>query len=391
MTHSTEPAPARGGRSVPDTSGTGARIPAAPHKWRDLIMPLKACARRLELNGTDIHFLEVLISFTAGEHLTLDPSGRLIVFAGNAAIARRMGISGDSTVNRCIRRAEARGLVQRVLSPNRKRYRRVGSDGSVLRSYGIDIGPLVAGHQRLHQIAAELAAEDTRAEALRLDCVDTLSRLRRLEARLGHLATDRLDELQTTIADATRCLRRRPVFCHLAALLDTLRSAVRLWSNRADDALVPDPMSSSDARNEQHKDQTLQTVSVETAGADDDLSEGDIARALPTLTAILAEKSTRRDLADALDNTVKLLPNATASWERALETLGMTRAALLLGYILERGDSIANPGGYLHRLVTRYRTGRLSLPQLIRTCLPRLPPASPPAAQAHWTSGAPCS
>ncbi|WP_198666220.1 plasmid replication protein RepC [Tropicimonas sp. IMCC34043] len=342
----------------------------APHKWRDLIAPLKRCAGRLSLNGTDLHFLEVLVSFVDGDYLTLDRDGRLVVFAGNAAIARRMGLSGDSTVNRCIRRAEACGLVQRVMSPNRKRFRRVGGDGTVLRSYGIDIGPLVAGRGRLQQIAAEVAADAARIEALRLDCADELARLRRLMQRLDP-RTLRLEDLAAAVTDFARRLRRTPTIDRLTDMLVQIRSVLARWTTSEAQPVATAGVSDAVAQSERHIDQTPNTPVDEAAAKEKNttVTEQDITRAFPTLTAILAQSRGPREISDALDNTARLLPNSLESWKHAVASMGTANAALLLGYVLERGAEIANPGGYLRRLVDRWGRGELELGQLIRSRL----------------------
>ncbi|NDR55440.1 replication initiation protein RepC [Aliiruegeria sabulilitoris] len=361
MKQITSPAIERAGRVVSEAPRIGLARFAAPHKWRDLSDPLKICAKRFRLNSTDIHFLETLLSFVPDDHLTLDPTGRLIVFASNAAIARRMGLSGDSTVNRCIRRAEDRGFVQRIMSPNRKRYRRVGQGGQTLHSYGIDIGPLVAGHERLRMIADEVLTEAADIEALHCDCADELGRLRRILDKASTVSAAMLE----TMKDFTRRLRRVPVLDLLSTLLDEIREAIDLWKTPVKDTNDPARLSDAVAHSERRREHN-QNISIDEAQPKTELTEAEIARALPTLSAILAEKKGAREIMGALNDTAKLLPNSDRAWSYAVSTLGPMQAAVLLGFVIERGEKIVNHGGYLRRLVDLSKHEHLSPIELLR-------------------------
>lgn len=361
MKQITSPAIERAGRGVPEAPGIGLAEFAAPHKWRDLSDPLKICARRFELNGTDIHFLETLLSFVPDDHLTLDPTGRLIVFASNAAIARRMGLSGDSTINRCIRRAEDRGFVERVMSPNRKRFRRVGKGGQVLHSYGIDLGPLIAGHERLRMIADEVLAEAAEIEALHCDCADELGRLRRILDRATNVSSTMLE----TVKDFAKRLRRVPTVDLLRTLIAEIREAISLWKTSMNNPVDAAVLSDAAAHSERHKEHN-QNTSIDEDQPQSELTEAEIATALPTLAAILAEKRGAREIMGALNDTAKLLPNSDRAWSYAVSTLGPMQAAVLLGFVIERGERIANHGGYLRRLVDLSKLEQLSPTELLR-------------------------
>ena len=318
--------------------------PAGPHKWRDLMAPLRRCAPHLGLNGTDIHFLDVLLSFVPGESLTPDPDGRIIVFAGNAAIARRMGLSGDSTVNRSIRRAEAQGLVRRVMSANGKRFRRLGAEGQVLRAYGVDIAPLAAMTGRLAELAARLAEEAAALEALRLDCIERLALLR--------------DTLPAEdLASYRKCLRRKPCRETLASLRDQLGAL-------ASGLPGTDDPGRSGSQCEQHKER-IQKNSKRKDRHRTPLDDGAIIRAFPRLTRLLAASETPGNVPATLARTAALLPRTEEEWAGACAAMGPARASVLLGYVFERALEIRHPGAYLASLTQHWQAGDLELADLV--------------------------
>ncbi|WP_108257662.1 replication initiation protein RepC [Mangrovicoccus ximenensis] len=340
MTHFPDPAARRDGTGLPAAPVTGAQTALALHKWRDLMDPLKACAAELGLNGTDIHFLDVLLSFVPGERLALDRRGECIVFAANATIAARMGRSGDSTVNRCIRRAEERGLVRRVMSPNRKRYARAG------RAYGIDLAPLAETHGQLMGLLAEVEAQAARTEELRRDCADLLAKLKQQPGT----CPERIAEFQ-------RRLRRKP----------TEDALIRLGSDIAACLNTAIPGGSGD-RNEQHSKHQISNTLDKPEPRTDPVDETDIARAFPSLTAMLSP-SARTPLQRQLDDAALALPGIRRAWQRSSDKMGPGPAAILLGTVLERHERIANPGGYLRNLTDRWMRGELDLDNLVHASL----------------------
>ncbi|WP_172330232.1 plasmid replication protein RepC [Mangrovicoccus sp. HB161399] len=354
MTHFPEPAIRRGGTGLPSAPGNGA---LAPHKWRDLMDPLKACASALDLNGTDIHFLDVLLSFVPGDRLATDAGGRCIVFAANATIAARMGRSGDSTVNRCIRRAEERGLVRRVLSPNRKRYCRTGRNGETLRAYGIDLAPLAENHARLMALLAQVEEENARTDTLRRDCAELLAQLK----MRGGICDG-------TLVDFRRRLRRKPAMAALTDLRAELAECIATTSGSAI------PGDSAD-RNEQHIEHHTPNTLESRKAKDDGLREEDIERAFPLLASLLQGRGHQSDFIHRLDAAARMLPGASRAWQRSCSKLGPASASILLGAVLERHDSIANPGGYLRTLTDRCESGELDPGQLVRTSLGRKRPS----------------
>jgi len=350
------PAAARAGEVFASPSDGNAAQAPAPHKWRDLMDPLKRCVRKLVLNGTDVHFLEVLLSFVPGDVLRPDAEGRIIVFAGNAAIAARMGLSGDSTVNRCIRRAEERGLILRVMSPNRKRFRRLGQGGATLRAYGIDLGPLAAARDTLLEMLVEQEAEEVRLDALRLDCAELLADLRR---RAAQLPATQAPAVAVTLHDFARRLRRVPETTALEALLADMQDS--LATLRAS----PD-LSDISAPDEQHKDHQIQ-ISPEDSPAPRTAHE--FARAFPTLTRVIEGNQDTFGIRESLDLAASLLPGTERAWKEAKTTMGPERASILLGYVLERHGRISNPGGYLRQMNKRWRQGEVELSGLIASCM----------------------
>lgn len=329
--------------------------------------PLKICAKRLGLNGTQIHLIEVLMSFVPNNNIPLDSQGKHIVFASNKAIANRMGISGDSTINRCIRQLEAKGFLARQSSANKKRFRIVGRDGGTLRAYGIDIGPMVAAHSQLLQVAYEVRVEADETEELRLDCSEVLSKLRALADQMQTIPDDQTAQLARDIHLYQKLLRRVPSRELFTQALTDVQALLDLWITRCKHDKTAHKMSDSVAQNERHIDQP-QEISFDdrqTVKEIDTRNQRDIETAFPMLTKLLEDCETEREVHRRLDHTAALLPNTEIAWRRAKAAHGTAKAALFLGYIIENIGKIRNPGGYLQTLTHQYSQKQLSIDALL--------------------------
>ncbi|MBE3637330.1 replication initiation protein RepC [Mangrovicoccus algicola] len=368
MTEATQPAIPRARPVLPEATGTGTAPAPVPNKWRDLLDPLKACAPELGLNGTDVHFLEVLLSFVPGAALVADRDGACIVFASNAAIAGRMGRSGDSTVNRCIRRAEHHGLVLRRMAPNRKRFRRCGAGGEPLRSYGIDLSPMMRRRGELAETRARLDRQAAETAVKRDACAASLRALRELRNDPRHGPTG----ANPDIAGFQRRLRRKPDPAELDQLLAELREACDKARTRRDTA----DMSGTDARNERHKEHQI-SENQNTHLKRNASTPSEIEDRLPRLTRILGNCATAPDIDRALDDAAAMLPDSRRAWSEAHRRMGPAAASVLLGTVLERHERLHNPGGYLRQLVKHWETGSLTLDQLLSASQETAVPPSP--------------
>ena len=68
-----------------------------------------------------------------------------------------------------------------------------------------------------------------------------------------------------------------------------------------------------------------------------------------------------RDFVAAADLVRSMLGISPSAYEEAIEILGPEDAAVVVAAILQRGEMIRSPGGYLRNLVDKARNGQFSL------------------------------
>ncbi|MFQ8433455.1 plasmid replication protein RepC [Amaricoccus sp. W119] len=340
---------------------------AGPHKWRDLMEPVMRAREELGLNATDLSVLRAILSFIPGDTLGTDRPENHICFAGNLTIADRVGTSGDSTVNRCLRRLETAGLVLRRQSPNRKRYAFRDRQGDVLHAYGIDVTPLIARGDELATMASEVDRERHELHVLRDRCKVLLHRL------MGEAASSQPHAIPdaTLIDHARRVLRRKPRHAELLELFEQLKQA----STAADQQTAVYPQNTTGEATDIQTTRTLSNRVAKDERHIESLKEHpdnppialrDLRQAFPTLFACLTSTRSENELHRNADILVTTIPNATAPWQDAIRHLGFGPALILLGFIIENYASIQNHGGYLARLIEQHQRGLLDLRALVK-------------------------
>jgi replication initiation protein RepC len=60
---------------------------------------------------------------------------------------------------------------------------------------------------------------------------------------------------------------------------------------------------------------------------------------------------------------------SSSAWEDAVEAMGEEGAAIMVAAILQRGEAIKSPGGYLRNLTERARAGQFSLGPVLMALL----------------------
>jgi replication initiation protein RepC len=360
-------------------------VPAGPHKWRDLMEPVTRAREELRLNTTDLSVLRAVLSFIPNDLLSLDRPEGHICFAGNLAIADRIGSSGDSTVNRSLRRLEQAGLVERRQSANRKRYAHRSRAGVILRAYGIDLAPLVARQGELTLLAREADEARGRLEDLREDCKALVLDLRR--GAEGDLCEETRSALAELLDGAQRLLRRKPAAEPLLVLRDRLgvaqdalgsapspQRAVAEPSHAIDDATTIS--SNSLDRNERHIDSEHEFSDLR---PEPRISFAEIHEAFPTLMSYIEEKDDLDEIQNTSDVLARSMGDTDVPWRECKRQLGFATAVIFLGFMLESRVPIENPGGYLRTLTREAREGRLyprSLVSSRRNTIPSVPKPS---------------
>ena len=349
-------------------AGQGRGVASGPHKWRDLMEPVTRARAALGLNATDLSVLRAILSFLPVDQLDTGRAEAHVCFAGNLAIAERIGTSGDSTVNRALRRLEAAGLVLRRPSANRKRFALRGRGGAILHAFGIDLAPLIAQAARLQSLARDADRAEDALLALRAQCCALLAEAR---ARIGAAPEGSTAGERDLLEAAHRTLRRKPREEALAALHAALAEVVALRGR--EDACPSRNVSDTDRQNERHIEHEEEYA---------DVTENEISEAFPTIMAYLGKDVDIRSTTDIL---VASLGDTMSAWQDCKRRLGFGLAFLLAGFVLEHRERIRNPGAYLRTLCRRIAAGVLRprallerLPAGEERALPRKRPGAKP-------------
>ncbi len=140
------------------TAGRLARRPAqaapspADPRWH-LLDLVRTCRHRLDLRDRDIAVLRGLLSLIPAD------ARQWMVFASNRTVIERCDGIDERTLRRRVVHLEGKGLLQRHLSPNRKRFQLRDAEGVVQISYGIDLEPLRHLEPHLQALAEECGRE----------------------------------------------------------------------------------------------------------------------------------------------------------------------------------------------------------------------------------------
>lgn len=304
------------------------------HKWKDLFERVKMVRDDLNLNASALNLFRVLLTFHEGEYIDRTTS-RLVVFASNKAIADRLGISGDSTITRNLKKLVEAGLIRMQQSPNKKRFARRGQGGKILFAYGPDIAPGLSKLAELEDLANKKALLHDEMSALRQSCYDLIA--------TGKHEKSLLDE-------AKRILRRKPRLDVLQTLHDQLCA-----KSRCENAQETENLSNRSDQNEQHKEQNKKYI--DNPYPQKVYTERRIENVFPTLCNYMEELSPLGH-EKALDQIASwTITGSVKTWVTSKSMMGIGLAAIVLGYILERQEKIQNPAGYLSKLCKLYSEG----------------------------------
>lgn len=366
---------------------------ASRDKWR-LVDDLTRAADAYGLSHRSLTVLRSMLSFVPERDLSPLP-GRAVVFASNATLSDRLGGMPESTLRRHLAALVAAGIVSRHDSPNRKRFARRRGDAIVL-AFGFDLAPLAA---RAAEIARKAQAARTEAEDhATLRCA-VLEARQSLLLRLTDLGlSPEAPMISPLLARSRLMLRRKGNHAELRQLL-----------NDYAEALNAPELSASDSQNGRHQHKKKNTTSEE-ALADTAVRETaetvqpqDQSNCRETLASTESRApETRPDhqmaaprqvdpglhqdsqtMAGAFPEYRRMFPQGARSWadlreqarqlipmmgidmqvyDEAERTLGRQIAPIAVLCLLERFDSLRNPGGFLRHLS---RQGQVDLPRLL--------------------------
>lgn len=338
----------------------------AAHKWKTFRHVCEARAELL-LSDRSLTVLNALLSFHPDTVLTLG-SDDLVVFPSNRELSLRAHGIPASTLRRHIGALVDAGLILRRDSPNGKRYARRAPGGGIEQAFGFDLSPLVASADGLADRAARIIEERRALDALREQI--TLAR-REIAKMLAFGVEQNVDaelsalhrEHRELLDGRPRAARREALEPLAAALAELSKRILRILESRIDAATDRDP-----------------TVDAERPATKGGASNGEPHHtepqekaASPVPVQLIAETcpdfvdyarhglSTARDVTDTAAIVRPLLGVSPSAWDDACAAMGLGPASVTLALILQRGNAIRNPGGYLRTLARRASAGQFSV------------------------------
>jgi replication initiation protein RepC len=369
-------------------------------KWK-LFRTITEARPALGISDRALAVLHALLSFHKSAEI--DSESNLIVFPSNRELSMRAHGMAPVTLRRHLAALVEAGLIIRRDSPNGKRYVRRDQEGDVRSAFGFDLMPLVVRAGELEQLAASIRAEDLAKRLLR----ERISLHRRDIAKMIIFAEEQdlpgpWDAISERFMPLARPLLRsfdKAGLEVLAAALDELRVNVeKLLEIHANFKKI----NASDVQTERHiqnqnpdssfdlepgfrKDQGADVETNWSKGEETETSEkittdasdrlrhpanklppkafplGLILKACPDIVDYalkgIENWSDLVQTANLVRVTLGISPDA---WNQAIETFGPNEAAIVVAAILQKGETITSPGGYLRSLTDKARAGSFS-------------------------------
>ncbi len=355
----------------------------AVNKW-EILRALTEAKKAFGLSAGSLTVMNALLSFHRGDTLTDDG---LVVFPSNRTLASRAHGMPESTLRRHLGHLVSVGLIARHDSPNGKRYA-VRRDGEIARAFGFDLRPLLLrGHEIFEtaQDAKDMADRIKRAREhaalMKRDCWKLLEYVR--EKGLS----GPWDTLQDALEAAQKRLRRVLDLCQVEALCDALSEALlrfeAMLTPKTKEAPVDtNEMSGCDSQNERHIQNSNKDTFDSERGTEETNVEPDVVKqqtAVPVElvmqacpdVAPYAQQTIRQshqlvETAHFLHRMMGISPDV---WQNAMRAMGPEAASVTLACILQKIDTIRNPGGYLRVLTKKAEAGAFSAWPMVRALL----------------------
>ncbi len=364
-------------------------------KWK-LFRIITEAKPLLGVSDRALAVLHALLSFH--KQNDLDSTANLIVFPSNRELSLRCHGMAPVTLRRHLASLVEAGMIIRRDSPNGKRYVRRDQEGELKTAFGFDLVPLVIKAAEYEALAATIRAEDLAKRILR----ERVSLDRRDIAKMIIFAEEQAlegpwDALSERFMPLARPLLRgfdRQGLEVLATSLNCLRADVEKLLELQDNSIKS---SASDVQNERHiqnqnpdsiiefepgfrKDQGL-TVENNSDWEERDSKKGLhsnksaprqpnqpkafplglVLKACPdVLDYALGGINRWPDLVQTANLVRVTLGISPDAWNQAIEVFGANEAAIVVSAILQKGEDILSPGGYLRALTDKARDGVFS-------------------------------
>ena len=373
------------------------------HKWK-VVQALTEAKDKLGIPDRAIAVLNALLSFH--QETTMTAGDPLVVFPSNAKLSARAHGVAPTTLRRHLAILVDAGIVIRRDSPNGKRYARRGEGGKVTDAYGFDLTPLVARADEFERLAAEVAAEK---KALRL-ARERVTLARRDITKLIAMGLEegipgdwaRLHMAYLEIIGRLRRSAQPETLVAIGLELEEMAAEVAKHLELFVNSLKTDANESQTGHHKQNSNTDLHESepafqkdrgeTVETApegqgrgnpepvigdeqrrdlGKDPGTPLGMVLQACPDIVEYAGSgageapngKPTIANWAAFLKTAAlvrAMLGISPDAWRDATQTMGVVDASIVIAAILQKGDDIRFPGGYLRALTEKKRAGTFS-------------------------------
>ena len=305
----------------------------AHNKWQ-LLKVIEDIREPLGLKGTSISLLRAMISFLRVDQFDAMRDDGHICFASNASLAKRAHVS-IQTVERHIAKLVSLGLLTRRSSGNGKRWARRDRQGSIVLATGLSLLPLAERYPEFLRMAQDHQDHQNELGRLRDLCSAALSNLK------AHFKPADWDE--GLLSKARNLLRRQPDKHALSDLLDEITVEISKIS-----PVEPNDLRATAPEIEGHKETSKTQHVKEETSFHIKVGQDEMERAYPRLCAELRFAKNQEECRRLMDDIAGYL-NLGNTWF-SIKDLGPALSFMILGYLLERTETISNHRGYAFKL-----------------------------------------
>ena len=275
-----------------------------------------------------------MISYLRVDHVDATRDDGHICFASNASLAKRAHVS-IQTVERHIAKLVYLDLLKRRSIGNGKRWARRNRQGSIVLATGLSLLPLAERYPEFLRMAQDHQDHQNELGQLRDLCSAALSNLK------AHFKPANWDE--DFILKARNLLRRQPDKQALSDLLDEITAKISKIGSEE-----PNNLRATAPEIEGHKETSKTQYVKEETFFQIEVGQEEMERAYPRLCAELRFAKNQEDCRRLLDDIAGYL-NLGNTWF-SIKDLGPALSFMILGYLMERTETISNHRGYAFKL-----------------------------------------
>ncbi|MFX4300186.1 helix-turn-helix domain-containing protein [Pseudosulfitobacter pseudonitzschiae] len=327
---------------------------------------VKALKVRLRLNDRDLTVLQAHLSVLPKD--LREGSPKWSFKSVNALLEKANGMD-DSTFFRAERRLEKRGLLQRNMSANGRRYPIYHPETrTIIGAYGIDLQPLFDRVTELAELDEHLKREEHIRKNLVTRISSWLSNIRRgLMLRIGDVP----ESFQEVARELRRITRRKDVSVpdleELEFRLQDIEDSYLGDLEVQEEADAPCPsdnvvLQDVDHQNEWHieSDEKESKKMTSYVSVQQDIRTiGQIWDACSSLTCFYERPpSDLHQLAKLLYQFGSFIQIGERMTMIAVQSLGPVKALVAMDYLAEKLEGLRNPEGYLMSMVKAFECGK---------------------------------